>query len=88
MDELWLNMPFWSALCGWMVAQITKMICFFAQTRRIKPSYLISTGGMPSAHSAMACALATSVGLEAGLRSPLFAVTLAFAIVVMFDAQS
>ncbi len=88
METLWHNPTFWAALCGWVVAQLTKMMCFFAVTRRIKPSYLVSTGGMPSAHSAMATALTTSVGLRCGLADPLFAVTLAFAIVVMFDAQS
>lgn len=88
MDLLWENTTFWAALCGWVVAQLTKMICFFAQTHRIEPGYLISTGGMPSAHSAMATALATSVGLRTGLGDPLFAISLAFAIVVMFDAQS
>ncbi len=88
METLCGNLAFWSALCGWTVAQLIKMTCFFATTRRIKPSYLVSTGGMPSAHSAMATALTTSVGLQRGLGDPLFAVSLAFAIVVMFDAQS
>ena len=36
----------------------------------------------------MVSALALSVGLREGWSSTLFAVTLAFAIVVMFDAQS
>ena len=88
MEMLKYNLAFWSALCGWVVAQLTKMICFFAVTRRIVPSYLVSTGGMPSAHSAMATALTTSIGLQCGIDTPIFAVSLAFAIVVMFDAQS
>ena len=88
MEDIWHNPTFWAALCGWVTAQFTKMMCFFAVTRRIKPTYLISTGGMPSAHSSMATALATSVGIRCGIESALFAVTLAFAIVVMFDAQS
>ncbi len=83
-----VNPTFWSALCGWTVAQITKMICFVVRTHRINFGYLLSTGGMPSAHSGMAGALVTSVALRAGTGSPVFAVTLAFALVVMFDAQS
>jgi acid phosphatase family membrane protein YuiD len=43
---------------------------------------------MPSAHTAMVSALATSVGLREGFRSSVFALALAFAAVVMFDAQS
>ena len=42
---------------------------------------------MPSSHAAGASALATSVGLEYGFNSPLFAVAAAFAMVTMFDAQ-
>jgi acid phosphatase family membrane protein YuiD len=36
----------------------------------------------------MVSALATSIGLSAGWNSPLFALSLGFASVVMFDAQS
>lgn len=82
------NLTVWSGLSAWMLAQLTKLLCDFSNSRRIDFRYLVSTGGMPSAHSAMASALATSVAFEAGLASPLFAVTLAFAIVIMMDAQT
>lgn len=82
------NECFWSALLAWILAQSIKMLQYFVKTRRIDFSVLVSTGGMPSAHSAMVCALATTVGLLTGFGQPLFAVTLAFALVVMFDAQS
>lgn len=71
-----------------MLAQFIKMTFFFVRTRKINFAYLVSTGGMPSAHSAMAAALATSVALRVGMADPLFAIALAFALVVMFDAQS
>lgn len=82
------NLSIWSALFAWLAAQTIKMIVTLVETRRIDFSALLSTGGMPSAHSSMACGLATSVGLVSGFGSPIFATTLAFAIVVMFDAQS
>ncbi len=84
----WHNTTFWAAVFGWTLAQLTKMLCFFARTRKINFAYLVSTGGMPSAHSSMASALVTSVALAVGTGSLLFVVTLAFALVVMFDAQS
>jgi acid phosphatase family membrane protein YuiD len=84
----WFNPTFWSAVCAWFLAQGTKMLCFYARTRRVNFGYLVSTGGMPSAHCCMAAALATSVALRVGTADPLFAVTLAFALTVMFDAQS
>ena len=79
---------FWAALFGWVIAQTIKMVCSFIETRRLDFSYMVSTGGMPSAHSAMASALATSLGLCEGFNSAIFAIGIAFAIVVMFDAQS
>lgn len=84
----WFNPTFWSALCAWLLAQVTKMLYFYIRTHHVNFGYLVSTSGMPSAHSCMAVALATSVALRVGTVDPLFAVTAAFAIVVMFDAQS
>jgi acid phosphatase family membrane protein YuiD len=83
-----LHPGFWAALFGWMVAQFAKMINCFIGSHRLDFSYMVSTGGMPSAHSSMATALATSLGLCEGFDSPIFALGAAFAVVVMFDAQS
>lgn len=85
---LWHNATFWSVFFGWMLTQTMKMLCFFARTGRVNFAYLVSTGGMPSAHSGMAGALVASVALREGTGSALFGVTLIFALVVMFDAQS
>lgn len=82
------NISIWAAVIAWTVAQAIKMTRGFIQTRDIDFRLLFSTGGMPSAHTAMVCALATSVGLRAGFSSALFAVALALAAIVMFDAQS
>lgn len=83
-----LHPSFWAALAGWFLAQFIKMISCFFRSGKLDFSYLLSTGGMPSAHSAMACSLATSVGLYEGLDSVAFTIVAAFAAVVMFDAQS
>jgi len=86
--ELFRSSFFWSAFCSWTVAQFTKMLCGFYRTHRLDFSYMVSTGGMPSAHSALASGLATTVGLKEGFGSPLFALTLTFALMVMFDAST
>ena len=82
------NVTFWAALLSWIVAQSIKLSWHFLKTREIDFRYFVSTGGMPSAHSAMVSGLATSAGLRAGFSSTIFAIALAFALVVMFDAQS
>lgn len=42
---------------------------------------------MPSSHSALVCSLATSVGITEGVNSPMFAITVALAAIVMYDAS-
>ena len=42
---------------------------------------------MPSSHAAGVTALATTVGLEYGFTSGIFAVASVFALITMFDAQ-
>lgn len=85
---LLMNPHIWAAAAGWTVAQLTKMLCGFTVTHRMDFRYLASTGGMPSAHSALVSALATSIGVESGPASPLFAVALALAMITMFDAAT
>ena len=86
--EFAVNISFWCALLGWLVAQSIKFVVTLFRTRQVDFGCFVSTGGMPSAHTAMASALATSVGLGTGFDSPAFAITVCFAGVVMFDAQS
>ena len=88
-DFAWYrNLSIWCGITAWLLAQGIKMVSHFRQTRVLDFSVLVSTGGMPSAHSAAVSALAASVGLSEGFSTSLFAVALAFAIIVMFDAQS
>jgi uncharacterized protein len=86
--DLFRSVPFWSAVFSWFTAQSTKMLCGATRTRRVDFQYMVSLGGMPSAHSAMVSGLATSVGLTVGFGSPTFVVALAFALATMFDAAT
>jgi acid phosphatase family membrane protein YuiD len=80
------NPWFWSAFAGWCLAQCAKMIAGFARTRRLDFRYLVSTGGMPSAHSAMVSGLAAAIGLTEGFGSPVAVLAAGFAAVTLFDA--
>ena len=86
--DIFRSVCFWSPFCAWLTAQLVKMLCNFYRARNVDFSYLVSTGGMPSAHSAMVCGLFTSVGLTSGFGSPECMVALAFAIITMFDAST
>lgn len=82
------HVSLWAGVAGWVMAQSTKMIITLVQSRRLDFRYFVSTGGMPSAHSAMSCAVATAIGMTEGFGSPVFTLGFCFAAVVMFDAQT
>ena len=82
------NEAFWAALAAWTIAQSIKLAVRLITRREFDFRVFLSTGGMPSAHTAMAVSLATAIGLLEGWGSPICAIGIAFAGVVMFDAQS
>ena len=82
------NIPLWAAFFSWCSAQGIKLVLDFAKSRRVDFRYFVSTGGMPSAHSATVSGLAASTGLVAGWDSPALAVSAVFAIITMFDAAT
>ncbi len=84
--DLFTKPWFWSSFLGWTLAQSIKLVTDLVRTRRVDFSYFVSTGGMPSAHSAMVSGLATAIGLTEGFASPIFMLALAFATITMFDA--
>ena len=86
-NSFWSNVAFWSAFVGWMLAQAYKFVRHYLRTGDRDFGYFVSTGGMPSAHSASVSALATAVGLICGFGSPEFAISTVVALIVMFDAQ-
>ncbi|USK33303.1 divergent PAP2 family protein [Bacillus sp. F19] len=84
--EILLNFPLFASLAAIFFAQFVKVPITYIATRKIDWSLILSTGGMPSSHSAAVTALATGVALDNGLASSLFAVSAVFAIITMFDA--
>ena len=74
------------ALLACVSAQGLKLVIDLIATRKLNVTYLLSPGGMPSAHSALVGALATSVGTIKGWSSAEFAIACLFAIIVMYDA--
>ena len=77
-----------SGFASWTVAQALKLIGAFKRTGEIDFTYFVSTGGMPSAHSATMVGIATSVGMTEGFNTPIFAIAFALAGVTMFDAST
>ncbi|MGE5660217.1 MAG: divergent PAP2 family protein [Actinomycetota bacterium] len=74
------------SLLACVVAQVLKLPIELIKNRKFNLRFLVSTGGMPSSHSAFVAALATGVGQTLGWDSPDFATAVIFAIIVMYDA--
>ena len=84
--EIFTSRMFWTCLTAWFLAAFIKMLLFYRQNKRFDFRLLVGTGGMPSSHSASVAALSAAVGLRAGFDSVLFAVSVYFSLIVMYDA--
>ncbi|MBI4752862.1 divergent PAP2 family protein [Candidatus Desantisbacteria bacterium] len=80
------NEIFLSAFLAWLVAQLLKVIIYAARNKKFNFKLLLGSGGMPSSHSATVMSLATAIGRTQGWESPMWIVTLTFAIIIMTDA--
>ncbi len=80
------NRILWAAFIAWAVAQISKTIYELIRQRKLVVSRLVSSGGMPSSHSALVTGLATATARVSGLNSAAFAITVVLAGIVMYDA--
>ena len=83
-----LNPYFWSGFMSWCVAQLIKMTRGAIRTRSLDFTYLLSTGGMPSAHTSLSFGLFVSLGLRFGWAHPFAVLASAFAAITMFDAAT
>ena len=75
------------AVVACAAAQIIKAIIDIITKKKIGVGSIWSTGGMPSSHSALVCALTVGVIKMEGFHSPLFAITLMFSMVILRDAR-
>ena len=73
-------------LMVWFCIQVFKVITELVKTKKFNFKRIMGAGGMPSSHSAVVTCLAALVGKEQGFDTPIFAISLIFAMVVMYDA--
>ena len=66
--------------------QLLKTVINTVLCGRFQAERLWGAGGMPSSHSALVCALAVSAAKSEGMASPIFAIALVLAAIVMYDA--
>jgi acid phosphatase family membrane protein YuiD len=84
--SLFNNQVLLAAFFAWALAQISKTMYELLRQRKLVISRLVSSGGMPSSHSALVTGLATATGRQLGVASTAFAITVVLAAIVMYDA--
>ncbi|XP_010248889.1 PREDICTED: uncharacterized protein LOC104591652 [Nelumbo nucifera] len=85
-STVFTNYPFISAIIAFALAQSSKFFITWYKERRWDFKQLISSGGMPSSHSATVTALAIAIGFQDGFGGSVFAIAMILACVVMHDA--
>ncbi|MFP4363748.1 MAG: divergent PAP2 family protein [Spirochaetia bacterium] len=91
MTGLLSNPIFLSALFSWFLAQLLKALIELIRNRPLKArdiliTFVWTTGGMPSSHSALVTAICVAVGLEVGINSTIFIVTFFYGMLTIRDA--
>ena len=77
---------FWSLL-SCLLAQSLKIVFNFFSTGEIRFGIMFETGGMPSSHSALITGATSGLGYEMGFDSSIFALSVAVALIVMYDSS-
>jgi len=69
-----------------IVCQLFKLFYYSRKDKRFSLKYLVSPGGMPSAHTAFVCSLTTALGIKQGFTSDIFALSAVFSLIIIYDA--
>lgn len=73
-------------IATWFSIQLFKLIYDLVTTKKFNFKRIMGAGGMPSSHSAVVTSLATLIGKNEGIDTGIFALSLIFAFIVMYDA--
>lgn len=85
-DFLTGNLVLDLAVAAWFMAQVIKFVINLTVHQTMDIKILLSSGGMPSSHSALVCACAVAIGRLDGFYGTTFALAVVVALVVMYDA--
>ena len=70
----------------WFSIQTFKVIHDLIKLKKFDYKRIMGAGGMPSSHSAIVVSIATLIGKYEGVETPIFALAVIFAFIVMYDA--
>jgi len=87
MESFFLNYIIFIPFVAYIIATLLKGGVLWKKDA-FNLSTMLSTGGMPSGHSALVSSIATAVGIKYGPFDDLFAIVLVFAAIVIYDAMN
>ena len=82
LEYRYLIVPF----ATWFFIQLFKLIYDLVTTKKFNFKRILGAGGMPSSHSAVVVVLCKKIKKKYGVNSAIFALSIVFAFVVMYDA--
>ena len=75
-----------AGILAWIIGQFLKVPLDHVLNKRWNWGIILSPGGMPSSHSALVTSVTLAIGFQEGFSSPLFALSFAISMVVVYDA--
>ena len=75
------------AVTAWLLAQLSKTLLTLVLKKKLVMERMFGAGGMPSSHSALVCSLTIAMARKTGVDSAEFALAMALACIVMYDAM-
>ena len=86
LNEIFSSQILGCVLIAWSLAQLLKVPTYWFVEKRLNWHRLMEAGVMPSSHTAAVISLAVMVGAMEGWATPMFAISLVLAFIVMYDA--
>jgi len=85
-DDFLQNRVLIAGFFAWVVGQFLKFPLEYIFNKRWNWGIMFSSGGMPSSHSALVTAVALSIGFQNGFDTSIFALAMAIAMIIIYDA--
>jgi hypothetical protein len=86
LQQIVTNRYIYIPLLVWLSIQTFKVMYDLVTTKKLNFKRIMGAGGMPSSHSAVVTSLAILIGKSEGFSTSIFALSVVFAMVVMYDA--
>ena len=78
--------PLLTAVLSMSLAQCIKCLLYLLEKKSFQVSWLFSSGGMPSSHSALMAGLSTAIGIHDGWSSSTFFICLVISLIILYDS--